>query len=166
MGAVPRRAACALLVAFALAPAASARVADGSGLGFLWPADGIVSSPFGPRAGGFHPGIDIGSLQSLTVRAASSGRVTATGALMGYEGYGYVVVLDVGGGFTTIYAHLARPLARVGALVARGETIGIAGCTGWCTGTHLHFELRDHGRAMDPIGFFPLGYTASLIQGG
>jgi len=80
MGAVLRRAACALLVAWVVAPAASARVDDARGLGFLWPADGSLSSPFGPRAGGFHPGIDIGSLQDLTVRAASSGRVTATAA--------------------------------------------------------------------------------------
>jgi murein DD-endopeptidase MepM/ murein hydrolase activator NlpD len=156
-----------LLVAMLVLPAAaSARISDGAGLGFLWPADGIVSSPFGPRAGGFHPGIDIGSLQGLTVRAAASGRVSATGALAGYEGYGYVVVVDVGGGYTTLYAHLARPIARVGALVARGETIGIAGCTGWCSGTHLHFELRDHGQAVDPMSLFPLGYTPSLIQGG
>jgi len=158
-----------LLVAALLFPAgASARVADGVGLGFLWPADGIVSSPFGPRAGGFHPGIDIGSLQGLTVRAASSGRVAAAGALMGYEGYGYVVVVDLGGGFTTIYAHLARPIVLVGTIVSRGETIGIAGCTGWCTGTHLHFELRDRGNPVNPIGFFgqTLGYTPSLIQGG
>src|SRR5437764_1755241 len=154
MGAVLRRASCALLVALVFAPAVSARVADGTGLGFLWPAEGIVSSPFGPRAGGFHPGIDIGSLQGLTVRAAASGRVAATGALMGYEGYGYVVVVDIGGGMSTLYAHLTRPLARAGAFVARGETIGIAGCTGFCTGTHLHFELREHDRAVDPMSLF------------
>ena len=150
--------------------AASARVSDGAGLGFLWPADGIVSSPFGPRVGGFHPGIDIGSLRDLRVRAASSGRVAAVGAVMGYEGYGNVVVLDLGGGFTSIYAHLERPVAHVGALVSRGETIGVAGCTGWCDGTHLHFELRDHGRPIDPISLFGLGatvgYTPSLFQGG
>src|SRR5207244_13174699 len=131
MGAVLRRAACALLLVLTVAPAASARVNDGRGLGFLWPADGILSSPFGPRAGGFHPGIDIGSLQGLAVRAAASGRVAATGALMGYEGYGSVVVIDIGGGMTTLYAHLARSLARPGALVARGATIGLAGSTGW-----------------------------------
>src|SRR5438034_623067 len=153
MGAVLLRAACAFLVASVFAPAASARVADGAGLGFLWPADGIASSPFGPRAGGFHPGVDIGSLQGLMVRAAASGRVAAAGALMGYEGYGYVVVLDMGGGMTTLYAHLARPLAHAGAFVARGETIGIAGCTGFCSGTHLHFELRVRGRAVDPMTF-------------
>src|SRR5262249_57084740 len=118
----------------------------GAGLGFLWPADGIVSSPFGLRAGGFHPGVDIGSLHDLTVRAASSGRVAAVGSVIGYEGYGNVVVLDLGGGFTSVYAHLAKATARVGSLVARGQTIGIAGCTGWCDGTHLHFELADDGR--------------------
>jgi len=165
MGAVLPRAGCALLVACVLAPAASARVADGAGLGFLWPADGIVSSPFGPRAGGFHPGVDIGSLEGLTVRAAASGRVAATGALMGYEGYGYVVVLDIGGGMTTLYAHLARPLAKPGAFVSRGESIGIAGCTGFCMGTHLHFELRVRGRAVDPLAFFALGYNPAF-QGG
>src|SRR5438105_15688915 len=102
MGAVLRRASCALLLVFAFAPAASARVADGTGLGFAWPADGIVSSPFGPRAGGFHPGIDIGSLQALAVRAASAGRVAAAGFCMGDGCYGKVVVVDIGGGVTTI----------------------------------------------------------------
>ena len=147
-------------VMLVLPAAAYARVSDDASLGFAWPADGIVSSPFGPRAGGFHPGIDIGSLQDLTVRAASAGRVAAAGFAVGYEGYGNVVVLDIGGGFTTIYAHLARPIAQVGEIVSQGETIGIAGCTGWCTGTHLHFELRDRGRAIDPIGLF--GPGASL----
>jgi murein DD-endopeptidase MepM/ murein hydrolase activator NlpD len=158
---------CGLFVAMCMLPAtAAARVDDARGRGFLWPADGILSSPFGPRAGGFHPGIDIGSLRDLTVRAASSGRVAGVGALLGYEGYGYVVVLDIGGGLTTIYAHLTRALACTGTVVSRGETIGIAGCTGWCTGTHLHFELRDQGRAVDPMSLFSLGYTASLFQGG
>jgi murein DD-endopeptidase MepM/ murein hydrolase activator NlpD len=133
---------------------ASARVGVAQGLGFAWPADGIVSSPFGPRAGGFHPGIDIGSLRDLDVRAASSGRVTAVGSIAGYEGYGTVVVLDIGGGFTTVYAHLAQALAHAGELVIPGERIGVAGCTGWCTGTHLHFELRDRGRAVDPLQLF------------
>jgi murein DD-endopeptidase MepM/ murein hydrolase activator NlpD len=164
VGTIVRRAAFALLIVLAFAPAASARVGVSQGLGFEWPADGIVSSPFGPRAGGFHPGIDIGSLRDLDVRAASSGHVTAVGAIPGYDGYGYVVVLDIGGGFTAVYAHLERPLAHVGDLVYAGERIGIAGCTGWCTGTHLHFELRDHGRAVDPFPLFraaPSGGTSA-----
>lgn len=162
MGGRLARVACALLVILAFAPAANARVGTGYSLGFLWPADGIVSSPFGARWGGFHPGVDIGSLHSLTVRAASAGRVVAEGPAIGYEGYGNVVVLDLGGGFTTIYGHLARAIVRRGAEVTPGEVIGIAGCTGWCTGTHLHFELRDRGVPMDPMSLFggPTGYTA------
>jgi murein DD-endopeptidase MepM/ murein hydrolase activator NlpD len=166
MGPLFRRAACALLVALTVVPVASARVRDTEGLGFEWPADGVITSPFGLRAGGFHPGVDIGILRDLTVRAASSGLVTATGALPGYDGYGNVVVLDLGGGYTSVYAHLARALAKPRTWVYPGDTIGIAGCTGWCTGTHLHFELRVHGRPVDPLPVFALGYTASLFQGG
>jgi len=160
------RAGCALVVGLMLAPAATARVGVNQSLGFEWPANGMLTSPFGPRAGGFHPGIDIGSLGDLTVRAASSGRVVGMGALTGYEGYGDVVLLDIGGGMTTVYAHLGRALARAGELVVPGQTIGVAGCSGWCTGTHLHFELRDHGRAIDPLPLFRLGYTAPAIPGG
>ena len=156
---------CGLLVALVLPASASAYVSGGGGLDFEWPADGVVSSPFGPRAGGFHPGLDIGSLRSLDVVAASSGLVVRAGEVPGYDGYGNVVVVDDGGGFTTIYAHLDRPLARRGAFVTRGQKIGIAGCTGWCTGTHLHFELRDQGRPVDPFLLLTLGYTAPT-QGG
>ncbi|MFL5964949.1 MAG: murein hydrolase activator EnvC family protein [Gaiellaceae bacterium] len=159
MGRVLRRAGCALFVALVLAPAASAHVGGDYSLRFEWPADGILSSPFGPRDGGFHPGIDIGTLRDLTVRAATPGRVVAVGAIAGYDGYGNVVVLNLGGGLTSLYAHLARPFARVGQFIAAGQVIGEAGCTGWCTGTHLHFELRYRGTPIDPVGLFdaPLG---------
>jgi murein DD-endopeptidase MepM/ murein hydrolase activator NlpD len=60
------------------------------------------------------------------------------------------VVLNLGGGFSALYAHLSRTVARVGQQVAPGQLVGIAGCTGWCTGTHLHFELRYRGRPLDP----------------
>lgn len=162
MGRRLARVVCAFLVGLAFAPATSARVGSGYSLGFIWPADGILSSPFGPRWGGFHPGVDIGALHSLTVRAASAGRVVASGAINGYEGYGNVVVVDIGGGFTTLYGHLSRAIPRRGAEVAQGEVIGVAGCTGWCTGTHLHFELRDRGVPMDPLSLFggATGYTA------
>jgi murein DD-endopeptidase MepM/ murein hydrolase activator NlpD len=159
MGRVARRAACALLMALVFAPAASAHVGGEYSLRFEWPADGMLSSPFGARTGGFHPGIDIGTLRDLTVRAATAGRVVGAGSIPGYDGYGNVVVLSLGGGLTSIYAHLARPSARVGELVQAGQVIGEAGCTGWCTGTHLHFELRYRGTPVDPLGLFdaPLG---------
>src|SRR5436190_9463682 len=161
MGTLLRRAGCALLVALTVVPVATARVRDTDGVGFVWPADGVITSPFRPRAGGFHPGVDIGTLRDLTVRAASTGRVTATGALPGYDGYGNVVVLALGDGYTSVYAHLARALARRGTWVYPGDTIGVAGCTGWCTGTHLHFELRQRGRPVDPLPVFGLGYYRS-----
>jgi murein DD-endopeptidase MepM/ murein hydrolase activator NlpD len=151
---VLRRVGCALLMGLAVVPAASARLGSGYSVGFLWPVDGTLTSPFGPRPGGFHPGIDIGSLRSLTVRAAIGGRVLAVGEQPGYDGYGNVVVVAIGGGFTTLYAHLAQPLATVSSEVHAGEVIGIAGCTGWCTGTHVHFELRDHATPMNPLSLF------------
>jgi murein DD-endopeptidase MepM/ murein hydrolase activator NlpD len=116
-----------------------------------WPASGTVTSPFGDDAGRWHPGIDIGILHSLAVRAAEPGRVLAVGERRGYEGYGNVVEVDVGGGYTALYAHLAGWRVRVGDQVEAGQRIGTAGCTGSCSGTHLHFELRLRGRSVDPL---------------
>src|SRR5712691_6085911 len=98
-----------LLLLLTLPAAATARVGGGQGFSFVWPADGILTSPFGARPGGFHPGVDIGLLQGLEVRAASPGRVVDAGALPGYEGYGNVVVVDLGDGYTTVNEHLAKP---------------------------------------------------------
>jgi murein DD-endopeptidase MepM/ murein hydrolase activator NlpD len=60
------------------------------------------------------------------------------------------VQVQHGDGYSTLYAHLSRPLVHVGDWVGQGELIGDAGCTGWCTGTHLHFELRYRNVAIDP----------------
>jgi murein DD-endopeptidase MepM/ murein hydrolase activator NlpD len=118
-----------------------------------WPASGTVTSPFGDDAGRWHPRIDIGILRSLAVRAAEPGRVVAVGERRGYEGYGNVVEVDVGGGYTALYAHLAGWRVRVGEQIEAGQRIGTAGCTGSCSGTHLHFELRLRGRPVDPLRF-------------
>jgi murein DD-endopeptidase MepM/ murein hydrolase activator NlpD len=115
---------------------------------FLWPAQGTITTPFVP---GGHPGIDIGSLRSLTIRAAAPGRVELVGEPSGFEGYGKVVLVDVGGGYATLYAHLAGFGVRAREEVRVGQKLGVAGCTGWCTGTHLHFEVRLRGRAVDPF---------------
>jgi murein DD-endopeptidase MepM/ murein hydrolase activator NlpD len=137
----------ALLLAIALtrAPLAAAPTPVWS----AWPAQGTVTTSFG--AG--HPGIDIGILRTLQVRAAQPGTVVGVGERRGYEGYGNVVEVADGRGFTTLYAHLSTWSVRVGELVWPGRVIGTAGCTGWCTGTHLHFEMRLHGRAVDPMRF-------------
>jgi murein DD-endopeptidase MepM/ murein hydrolase activator NlpD len=62
--------------------------------------------------------------------------------------------VDVGGGYSLLYAHLSRVYVAQGQWVAAGDSIGEAGCTGSCTGTHLHFELREHGTPVDPAPFF------------
>ena len=120
-----------------------------------WPAEGQITDGFGPRWGRMHTGIDIGILERLSVVAAASGRVEATGYLPGYAGYGDVVLIGHGHGRKTLYAHLAGVRAAVGDHVEAGTWIGTAGCTGSCTGTHLHFELREHGVAVDPMPFLP-----------
>ena len=103
----------ALLLALALARAPL--VAQPAGPAWsAWPAAGTVTSPFGDDAGRRHPGIDIGILRSLAVRSAERGRVVAVGERYGYEGYGNVVQVAVGDGYTALYAHLAGWRVRVG----------------------------------------------------
>jgi murein DD-endopeptidase MepM/ murein hydrolase activator NlpD len=134
-----------------LCPAVAAAHTDaGRQLALQWPAQGTITSPFGQDGYRWHPGLDIGILQSLDVRAAAEGVVSGVGYLAGYEGYGNVVLVNLGEGYSTLYAHLSEPLVWRGQRLWAGERIGIAGCTGWCTGTHLHFELRYLGRPVDP----------------
>ena len=151
------------LVTLALAGGASART-DGTleeyveyreRLLLVWPATGTVTDGFGPRWGRIHLGVDVGILRSLEVTAAAPGFVTAFGWLPGFEGYGNVVIVDVGDGYSMLYAHLGRADVRVGEWVTPGAAIGVAGCTGSCTGTHLHFELRRRGVPVDPLPFLP-----------
>lgn len=118
------------------------------------PAFGQLTSEFGPRWGRMHQGIDVGILEKLPVVSAADGEVTQTGYIAGYEGYGLVVMIDHGNGLETLYAHLSRLRAKVGQKVGAGTWLGMAGCTGSCTGTHLHFELRRRGVAIDPMPFF------------
>ena len=151
-----RRALGVIVLALACAPAAAAHVDGPAQLAFEWPAVGTVTTPFGwTPEGRWHPGLDIGILRSLDVRAAASGRVRLVGTPIGFEGYGNVVVVGVGGPFETVYAHLSSARVRPGEVVDAGQPIGIAGCTGWCTGTHLHFELRERGQAIDPSLLLP-----------
>jgi murein DD-endopeptidase MepM/ murein hydrolase activator NlpD len=112
-----------------------------------------MTDGYGPRWGRMHLGVDIGILTSLDVRAATSGTVTAAGWLTGYEGYGNVVTVDIGAGYSLLYAHLSVAHVVSGEWVDGGDSIGQAGCTGSCTGTHLHFELRKNGVPIDPFTY-------------
>src|ERR687887_1724888 len=146
-----RRVLTAFLAMLLFAPAASAHVGDPLQLALQWPAHGTVTTPFGWTEGRHHPGLDIGMLRSLSVRAAAPGRVRLVGTPSGFSGYGSIVLVDTLPPFQTLYAHLASVGVRQGQRVTVGEPIGIAGCTGWCTGTHLPFEVRERGRAVDPV---------------
>lgn len=119
-------------------------------LRFDWPAEGSITGVYGNDDGRRHPGIDIGTLRSLKVRAAAPGRVLHAGYTPGYEGYGKLVVVRTGK-LQVLYAHLSRVRVHPGELVRRDERLGTAGCTGYCTGTHLHFELRRGDRTLNPM---------------
>ena len=112
-----------------------------------------ITSPFGPRSSpgsrgsSFHEGIDIKTRSGEEVFAAAAGSVTFSGRR---RGYGNVVTLDHGAGISTLYAHLSYACVRAGEKVGAGQRIGRAGKRGTATGTHLHFELRRGGVAIDP----------------
>ena len=146
-----KRGLCAALVAAFLFPAAAAASTDaGWQVSLQWPAQGTITSPFGHDGYRWHPGLDIGILRSLDVRAAAEGVVVLAGYMPGYDGYGAIVAVQHREGYSTLYAHLSQPLVHRGQHVQVGQRIGIAGCTGSCTGTHLHFELRFQGLPVDP----------------
>lgn len=124
---------------------------DVSTSGFIWPLNARVSSEFGNRRGGFHAGIDIDGNTGDPIRAAKSG--TVVGVQCG-SGYGICTILDHGGGVATLYAHMTRKAVSGGA-VEQGQVIGFVGCTGSCTGPHLHFEVRVNGEPRNPRAFLP-----------
>jgi murein DD-endopeptidase MepM/ murein hydrolase activator NlpD len=140
-----------VLGSLVLVPSAYGWTDSGRQLALDWPADGRLNSPFGWDGDRPHSGLDIGVLRSLDVHTAEDGVVTRVGWLTGYEGYGLLVEVQLNERYSTLYAHLAAATVHVGQRVTAGERLGLAGCTGWCTGTHLHFELRDHGVPVDPM---------------
>jgi hypothetical protein len=160
------RLAAACVAALALVGPAQAGVGMLVRHSFLWPASGTITRPFGYDGMGFHPGVDIGMLRSLDVRAAAAGTVAAVGYATGFEGYGNIVLVDLGPGAQTLYAHLSALRVRNGEHVTAGQLLGIAGCTGYCTGTHLHFEVRENGSPVNPLQFLPGGTPElpSLLQ--
>nr|XP_061810437.1 uncharacterized metalloprotease HI_0409-like [Nerophis lumbriciformis] len=115
-----------------------------------WPVRGQVTSGFGPRWGRQHNGIDVAANTGTTVASAGAGTVVSAGT---QGGFGQRVVIDHGGGLTTLYAHLSSINVSRGQSVGPGTAIGAVGCTGTCTGPHLHFETRVAGIAYDPFSY-------------
>ena len=125
---------------------------------FLWPLHGRITSYFGRRNLGmgtasFHRAIDIAAPSGTPVTAARSGTVIYAG--WSDRGYGNLVELRHVDGSETWYAHHSKILVTVGQSVKQGETIGLVGSTGLSTGPHLHFELHEHGEAVDPLSYLP-----------
>ncbi|HUG85890.1 MAG TPA: peptidoglycan DD-metalloendopeptidase family protein [Euzebya sp.] len=121
-----------------------------SGGTFSWPTSGAVTSGFGPRWGRQHEGIDIANGSGTAVAASRGGTVIQAGTL---GGYGNIVLIAHGGGFVTAYAHLESIAVSNGQSVSTGTYLGGMGCSGSCTGTHLHFEIRANGTPVDPMGY-------------
>jgi len=118
---------------------------------FVTPVDGKISSGFGGRKGGRHDGVDILAPEGTEVRAASYGVVIYAGD--GMRGYGTTVLVDHGEGVTTLYGHLNSFRVKSGDAVASGQVIGAVGRTGNATTSHLHFEIRSEGEAVDPVKY-------------
>jgi murein DD-endopeptidase MepM/ murein hydrolase activator NlpD len=122
-----------------------------------------VTSPFGKRIHPItgdlrmHTGVDLRAAEGVPIRAAAGGIVREAGHR---GGYGNAVEIDHGDGTSTLYAHASALLVKPGQRVERGEAVGLVGHTGQATGPHLHFELRRHGRPVDPTAVdlpIPLG---------
>jgi murein DD-endopeptidase MepM/ murein hydrolase activator NlpD len=124
----------------------------------FWPVEEHrITSRFGWRIHplwgyrSYHTGLDIGSPYGAKVLAVADGRVVDV-AYMG--AYGLAIVIDHGHSIGTVYAHLSRTRVDKGDIVRRGDQIGSVGCTGWCTGPHIHFEVRVASKAENPVFWF------------
>ncbi|WP_456155451.1 murein hydrolase activator EnvC family protein [Veillonella sp.] len=149
----------------AAAAAAAAAQAAGQGSSYTWvqgtgqlgwPVSGEITSPYGYRVHPiwgttiYHSGIDIGVDEGTPVHAADSGVIVWSGWM---GGYGYAVVIDHGNGLSTLYGHNSELAVDEGQSVSKGQVIAYAGSTGNSTGPHVHFEVRENGDPVDPMGY-------------
>lgn len=134
------------------------QMAGGKKSFFAWPVRGVLSSGFGPRIHpisgepDFHEGIDIEVPEGTDVYAACAGKVLAAGR---HSGYGLYIVLQHSNGYRTLYGHLSEIGVYRGQFVEGGQVIGRSGNTGNSTGPHLHFEILQYGRPLNPLALLP-----------
>lgn len=124
----------------------------------IWPVKGWITSGFGKRASplsgepGYHYGVDIANEIGSPIRVTADGIVTYSGW---ESGYGRVVVVEHGYGYSTRYGHCSRIEVKVGQPIKRGDVVGYMGSTGRSTGSHCHYEVRIHGVPVDPEKYLP-----------
>lgn len=127
---------------------------------FMWPlpaANNVITCKYGyrthPVTGKYklHTGIDLRATTGTKVYAANGGTVTTSGYSSAWGNY---IIINHGGGYTTLYAHLSRRNVSKGATVKQGDVIGLSGNTGYSTGPHLHFEINKNGSSYDPLTEF------------
>jgi murein DD-endopeptidase MepM/ murein hydrolase activator NlpD len=124
--------------------------------GYIWPMRGSITSSFGRRGfwignSNFHTGVDIAAAYGTPIYAAKGGLVQQAG----YGYFGLNVWISTGAGVQNIYGHLSRVAVYSGQYVERGQVIGWEGCSGICTGPHLHFEIRVNGSPVNPLRYLP-----------
>lgn len=120
----------------------------------MWPTDGVITTYFGevgPLSPRGHTGLDIAAPEGTLILAADEGEVLKadwTG-----DGYGGLIIIGHPSGYETWYAHLDAFDVTKGSVVRRGQVIAEMGSTGYSTGPHLHFEVRQDGQLLDPLDF-------------
>ncbi len=125
-----------------------------------WPVSGKMTSSFGMRENpftqepSFHSGVDISAKAGTAIQATAEGAVSYAGCT---SGSGYVVVLEHGLGFSTVYAHNSKNAVKVGQKIRRGDVIAYVGSTGKSTGPHVHYEIWDKRRSVNPKKFLQGG---------
>ncbi|MGB4439959.1 MAG: M23 family metallopeptidase [Sedimentibacter sp.] len=118
---------------------------------FINPLPGaMISSRFGSRSGGFHRGLDLAKATGSPIKAADGGTVISSG----WDGtYGYSILINHGGGFSTRYAHCSDMYVSAGDKIYQGQIIAAVGTTGVSTGPHLHFEIIKYGSVVNPASY-------------
>jgi murein DD-endopeptidase MepM/ murein hydrolase activator NlpD len=134
----------------------------------LWPAAGHISSGFGYRFSPvnlsddgvfkhFHEGVDIANKPDTPIVATADGVVRYTGW---FSGYGVMVLIDHGFGFSTVYAHVSKATVKEGGRVVRGQLVAYMGTSGRSTGNHVHYEVWRHGRPANPTSYLDMRLDA------
>jgi len=127
----------------------------------IWPSQGRLTSGFGYRfspfqkraglhSGAMHEGVDIANKPDTPIVATADGVVRYAGWM---SGFGMVVVVDHGFGYSTLYGHTSKVLVKPGTQVERGQQIAYMGTTGRSTGIHLHYEVWRHGKPVNPVKY-------------